>query len=91
MHITPSNVDMSEESTFVGGYIAPTLAVAFTILWVLMQYWLIGWRGRSWEFGAVPYVPGESAFVADYAPSIVEGKKQVVLPSNTGGGTYAPR
>lgn len=69
----------SSDRWFVGGYLAPTLVVLFTIFWVLTHYWLIGDRPRHWQYGAVPYVPAESEFSSrpiPYGPPI----KQVVLP-----------
>ncbi len=66
----------------VGGYLAPALVVLFTIFWVMMSYWLIGWRSRDWEFGSVPYVPGQSYFTTSFPSG--PPPKQVELPQ-TGG------
>ncbi len=64
----------------VGGYLAPILVILFTIFWVLMCYWLIGWRVRDWEFGTVPHVPAQSAFSATNPTPGSPVPKQVQLP-----------
>ena len=56
------------------------LAILFTIFWVLTIYWLIGWRTRDWQYGSVPYVPGQSFFVADYMTGPAPAR-QVCCPS----------
>lgn len=76
---------------YVGGYTAPLLAFFFTLLWVGLQFVLIGWRTPDWQFGTLPYVPGDSVFVTDFAPSIPQRGNQVELPAPTPGGTDAPR
>lgn len=63
----------------VGGYLAPTLVVLFTIFWVLTAYWLIGWRYRDWAFGTVPYVPAQSVFTTRPFPR-GPAPRQVELP-----------
>jgi hypothetical protein len=74
----------------VGGYLTPTIVVLFTILWVLLSYWLIGWRARDWQFGTVPYVPAESPFTTQRQPT-GPAPKQVELPKPTPGGSHAKR
>ncbi len=44
----------------VGGWLAPSLAFGFTLVWCLMIYFLIGERIRDWQYGVVPYIPGQS-------------------------------
>ncbi|MBI2842321.1 MAG: hypothetical protein HYX78_02870 [Armatimonadetes bacterium] len=53
---------------WVGGWISPILVVAFTILWTLLIYALIGDRPRDWQFGVTPYVPAESIFSIEQPP-----------------------
>jgi hypothetical protein len=74
----------------VGGYLAPMLVVLFTIFWVLLAYWLIGWRARDWQFGAAPYVPGQSVFTTRRVPTGAV-PKQVELPRKPEGGNRAER
>jgi|GEM_PF-2036970 len=64
---------------WVGGFLSPILAVLFTIFWVFMSYWLIGWRSRDWEFGTVPYVPGQSYFTS-YGSTGGKVPDQVEMP-----------
>ncbi|MCL5103464.1 MAG: hypothetical protein M1133_05040 [Armatimonadetes bacterium] len=73
---------------WVGGWIAPTMVVLFTIFWALTIYWLVGWRTRDWQYGTVPYVPAESTFTTQQHGS---GKvpKQVELPVRPTGGRNA--
>lgn len=68
----------------VGGYLAPTLVVLFTIFWVLAAYWLIGWRARDWAFGTTPYVPAQSVYTTRPVPKGA-APKQVELPQARGG------
>lgn len=74
----------------VGGYLAPTLVVLFTILWVLAAYWLIGWRTRDWSFGTAPYIPAQSVYTTRPFPH-GPAPKQVQLPSRPKGGKRAER
>lgn len=74
----------------VGGYLTPTLVVLFTIFWVLLAYWLIGWRTRDWAFGTAPYVPGQSVFTTRQVPTGAV-PKQVELPKRPKGGNRAER
>ena len=50
----------SWEPGSVGGWISPVIAVAFTIVWCLLIYSLIGDRPTDWNYGAEPDVPGKS-------------------------------
>lgn len=81
--------DIRGRAWLVGGLVAPGLVILFTIFWVLMSYWLIGWRSRDWEFGTVPYVPAESRYTTSVPPP-GPAPKQVELP-RLHGGSYAKR
>ncbi len=72
----------SRNRWLVGGYTAPVVVVLFTIFWCLMQYWLIGWRSRDWEYGTVPYVPGISIVSTSSIPT-GPPPRQVELPRQT--------
>lgn len=76
-----------------GGYLAPALVVLFTIFWVLMHYWLIGWSTRDWEFGTMPYVPADSAFTSREVKLRVPPKQVILPPDLPGvpGGANVPR
>lgn len=70
---------------WVGGWLSPILVTAFTLLWVFLIYWLIGDRPRDWQYGTMPYVPGESIFAIEpAAPG--QAPPQIVLPKETPGG-----
>jgi len=67
---------------WVGGWLSPGLVIAFTIGWTLMIYGLIGNRPRTWQYGAAPYVPGESfASIQRVPPG--PPPEQVELPYGT--------
>ncbi len=68
---------------WVGEWFSPVLAAAFTVLWGLLIYALIGDRPTTWKYGTIPYVPAESVFTTSGVP---KGKvpKQVVLPEVPG-------
>jgi hypothetical protein len=78
------------EETRAGGYIAPLIAIAFTVLWPLAFYWLIGDRPRDWQYGTVRYVPAQSLASSVAYPS-GPTPKQVILPEPDTGGGNAPR
>lgn len=73
---------------WAGGYLSPTLVILFTIFWTLGIYWLIGWRSRDWQYGTLPYVPGQSSFTTDYGTSGTP-PHQVIYPTQPGGGPNA--
>lgn len=63
----------------VGGWFTPIVVVGFIILWSLMIYWLIGDRPTDWNYGVMPYIPGQSI---ESTHRIGSGQvpKQVELP-----------
>lgn len=73
--------DIARSTWWVGGWITPIIVVAFTVLWVLLHYWLIGDRSasRTWQYGTPPYVPGESIATVK-PPTAGQPGNQVVLP-----------
>ena len=75
---------------WVGGWLAPLLVVAGTLVWVLLIYWLIGNRPTTWKFGTFPYVPGQSDFSVEPTPR-GHLPPQVELPPRRTGGPNAPR
>ena len=79
---------LAESNWWAGGYLSPILVILFTIFWTLTIYWLIGWRARDWEYGTLPYVPGESAFTTKFGTAGTP-PNQVVLPSSPAGGQNA--
>ena len=88
---TPEHQEqLRQHPWIVGGYLAPTLVVLFTIFWVFAAYWLIGWRTRDWAFGTVPYVPAQSVFTTRPFPH-GRAPKQVQLPTRPEGGKRAER
>ena len=82
--------EITRTTWWVGGWISPILVAAFTILWCFLAYWLIGDRPREWQYGVMPYVPGESVFSSETPPSGTP-PKQVILPNITPGGNNARR
>jgi len=75
---------------WVGGWFAPLAVTAFTLLWCLVIYLLIGNRPVTWQYGVAPYVPGQSVLSSERKP---EGAvpNQVVLPEEDRGGGDARR
>jgi hypothetical protein len=72
---------------WVGGYLSPILAAAFTIGWALVIYALIGDRSRTWQYVPGPYVPGE--FVSTtHLPRPGTPPQQVELPKPMHGGMH---
>ena len=69
----------ANDRRYVGGWLAVVIAAGFTIIWSLMVYFAIGDRPRDWQYGTTPYVPSESTYSTERAPT---GKPppQVVLP-----------
>lgn len=88
-------MNITRPSVWVGGWISPIIATAFTILWVLVIYMAIGNREarRTWQYGTVPFVPGQSVLTVEpVAPG--PPPNQVDLPSpqstQTGGSNARP-
>ena len=75
---------------WVGGWFAPLAVTAFTLLWCLVIYLLIGDRPVSWRYGAAPYVPAESVLSSEGKPAGAV-PNQVVLPEEDRGGRNAKR
>lgn len=66
----PQQRDSVELSTWwVGGWLSPALTIVFTLLWVLSIYRAIGNRPVMWNYGSMPYVPGQSVFSTSQPPS----------------------
>lgn len=65
----------------VGGWWAPIVVAAFTILWCLLIYRLIGDRPVDWKYGVTPYVPGQS-IISTQPLSREPAPRQVELPSS---------
>lgn len=72
---------------WVGGYLAPVLAAAFTIGWALIIYGLIGERTRTWQYAPGPYVPGEAISTTQLPPRGL-APPQVELPNAMQGGMH---
>lgn len=72
---------------WVGGWISPILVAGFTLFWSLLIYWLIGDRARDWQYGVVPYVPGESVLSIE-RPARGEVPPQVTLPEKFDDGDH---
>ncbi len=66
---------------WVGGWLAPLLVTAGTLIWVFLIYWLIGDRETVWKYGVVPYVPGSSIFAIE-GPDRGEVPPKVMLPED---------
>lgn len=77
-----------QSAWWVGGWISPVAVVAFTILWTLIIYLLIGTRPRDWQYGTVPFIPGQSIFSVEQ-PLTAQPPKQVVYPEKATGGPSA--
>lgn len=66
-----------------GSWYFPVAAAAFTVLWGLLIYSLIGNRPTVWQYGVVPFVPAES-FLSSQEPDGTKAPKQVILPIKPG-------
>jgi hypothetical protein len=75
-------------SWWVGRWLSPIIVAAFTIFWTLLIFALIGNRARTWQYGTVPYVPGQTIFSSNPV-STANPPKQVVLPERAPGGPRA--
>jgi len=61
--------DIAQVRRFVGGWPVAIVVIAFTILWVLLIYRLVGDRPRDWEYGVEPYIPAQSTLSTKPTPS----------------------
>lgn len=84
--IHPEHEDVKESPRFrswwVGTWLAPIYVSGAIFFWCLVIYLLIGDRPRDWDYGTVPYVPGESVFSIAPIPKGV-APDQVILPEDT--------
>ena len=71
-------------------WLAPLAVAGFTIGWCLFAYLAIGDRAPVWQYGTVPYVPGESVTSVEPMPKGAP-PKQVELPPRHTGGSHAHR
>ena len=74
---------------WVGGWTSALLVAGGTLAWCLIIYFLIGNRPPGWQYGVVPYVPGESVLSSQPPPR--NAPNQVILPQKTNGGANANR
>jgi hypothetical protein len=79
---------ITQTQWFVGGWLSPLIVAAFTVIWVMLIFFLIGWRTRGWQYGVLPYIPGEALNTVQYV-SPHDVPRQVQYPTPGPGGTYA--
>jgi hypothetical protein len=88
---THSHVDSpAARRKWVGGWTTALLVAGGTILWCLLIYHLIGDRPPGWQYGVVPYIPGQSV-LSSQPPPRGTVPKQVTLPLREAGGANAKR
>lgn len=77
--------EVERHNWWIGGWISPILAAAFTAFWGLMIYALIGERPTHWQYGVVPYVPAQSYLISK-EPGAGRLPKQIQLPPRSTNG-----
>jgi hypothetical protein len=69
------------ERKWAGTWWAPILVAVGIFVWCVLIYSLIGHRVREWQYGTVPYIPGESPTSSKQVGTQIGGvPNQVQLP-----------
>lgn len=85
MGVHPELEEVRESPRFrqwwVGTWFAPLLVSVGMLLWCVLAYLFIGDRPRDWNYGVLPYVPGQSIFSTNRVPHGAT-PNQVALPED---------